>query len=160
MIHVFDTSALKWAYIRPSKFHRRCRYILTRLRGQVYVAEITILELASALGHQVRGGRMSVLQYATASQRFFKDIADGRIEIRPFPSSEYIPCRDLLTLVGINARRNLESQDGIVAYTARRLAIERKTQVKLLTSDKKLAGVIRELDLFAGLVLSEYLDPN
>jgi predicted nucleic acid-binding protein len=160
VIHFLDTSALKWAYIPQAKYCRRCRFILTRLKGQVYIAEISILELASALGHEVRGNRMSVAEYTRASRRFFQDIAEGKIEVRPFPSSEYIPCRDLLSLVGIGARRNLECQDGIVAYTARRLAIERRVRVKLLTSDKKLAGVIRETDLFSGLVVSEYLDPN
>lgn len=103
---------------------------------------------------------MSIAEYTRASRRFFRDIAEGKIEVRPLPSSEYIHCRDLLILVGIDARRNLESQDGIVAYTARRLAIEEKKKVKLLTSDKKLAGVIRDIDLFAGLVVAEYLDPN
>lgn len=160
MIHFLDTSALKWAYISGAKHCRRCRVILTRLKGQVYIAEISILELASALGHQVRGNRMSIADYTKATRRFFQDIAEGKLEVRPFPASEYIPCRDLLCLVGIDARRNLECQDGIVAYTARRLAIERKTKVRLLTSDKKLAGVIRDIDLFSGLVIAEYLDPN
>jgi predicted nucleic acid-binding protein len=160
VIHFLDTSALKWAYISGAKHCRRCRLILTRLKGQVYIAEISILELASALGHQVRGGRMSRAVYTKATHRFFQDIAEGKLEVRPFPSSQYIPCRDLLTLVGIDAKRNLESQDGIVAYTARRLAIERRAKVKLLTSDKKLAGVIRDIDVFSNLVVAEYLDPN
>jgi hypothetical protein len=160
VIHFLDTSALKWAYILGSKHCRRCRFILSRSKGQVHIAEISILELASALGHQVRGGRMSRAAYTKATHRFFHDIADGRLEVRGFPTSEYIPCRDLLTLVGIDARRNLEAQDGIVAYTARRLAIERKEKVKLLTSDRKLAGVVRDIDIFSGLVVPEYLDPN
>lgn len=160
MIHFLDTSALKWAYISGAKHCRRCRLILTKLKGQVYIAEISILELTSALGHQVRGGKMSRAAYTKTMHKFFQDIAEGKVEVRTFPTSEYIPCRDLLTLVGIDAKRNLESQDGIVAYTARRLAIERKAKVKLLTSDKKLAGVIRDIDIFSGLVVAEYLDPN
>jgi hypothetical protein len=160
VIHVLDTSALKWGYIPGAKYHRRCRYILGRLHGQVYVAEITILELVSALGHEVRSKRMTVRQYASANRQFFRDIAEGKIEVRQFPSAEYIACRELLALVGINAGRNLKAQDGIVAYTARRLAIEKKAAVRLLTSDKKLGSVVNDLALFRGLVVSEYLDPN
>lgn len=131
-----------------------------RCKGRAFIAEITILELASALGHNVRGNRITKVDYATASREFFQDIADGRLEVRRFPSSEYVACRDLLTLVGVDANRNLETQDAIVAHTARLVALEKREKVMLLTSDQKLARVVADIPVFRRLVGSEYLDPN
>lgn len=159
MLHVLDTCLLKCAYI-PSKYHRRCRYILARLKGQVFVAEISVLEIVSALGSEYRDRRISARQYETADRIFFRDIADGLIEVKSLPASEFLACRSLLALVGIQQGRKLTSQDGIVAYTARQLAIEKKAKVKLLTSDRKFANVLRDVDVFKRLVLPEYLDPE
>lgn len=103
---------------------------------------------------------MTKSDYASASREFFQDIADGRLEVRRFPSSEYVGCRDLLTLVGVDANRNLETQDAIVAHTARLLALEKREKVRLLTSDQKLARVVRDIPVFRRVVASEYLDPN
>lgn len=123
MIYLLDTSVLKWAYI-PGKYHHRCRYILRRCRGSVYIAEISILELLTPLGHEVRSRRMSLIQFQRANRLLLKDIAEGLIVVRAFPPAELIPCRYMLTLVGITEGRGLKSLDGIVAYTARRLAVD------------------------------------
>jgi hypothetical protein len=160
VIHVLDTSALKWAYIPGKKHTRRCRYIVNRASEPAYIAEITFLEIVSPLGSEVRANRMTVREYDRANVQFLKDIAEGKLRIYPLPASEYVSCRYLLTSIGIDRRRSLTAQDGIVAYTALRLARENKTRVRLLTSDKGLAGVVKDIDLFSRLVKSEYLDPN
>jgi hypothetical protein len=160
VIHFLDTSALKWAYIPGRKHTRRCRTIIGRSNGNVCIAEISVLELVSALGHEVRGHRMSIPGYSRANLRFLDDVARGSIEVCTLPSSEYVSCRHLLQLVGIKAGRELTSQDGIVAYTAARVARQRRAPVKVLTSDRKLAKVIREVDVLSRLLTSEYLDPN
>jgi hypothetical protein len=61
--------------------------------------------------------------------------------------------------VGAGLKRSIESADSIVAYSARRLAIEKGTKVRLLTSDKTLASIIRDVDIFKPFVESEYLQP-
>ncbi len=160
MNYVLDTSALKWAYLDGTRFCRRIRYIISRFRGHVHVAEISVLEIVSALGHWVRGRRISVVQFANSGNNFLRDVAEGKLVVIPLPSSEYVACRDLLTLVGVDAGRNLETQDAMVAYTARRLALDREERVRLLTSDHKLARIVEELPIFHGLVDSEYLNPN
>lgn len=141
MIHFLDTSALKWAYI-SGKHHYRCRQIIGKLKGEVFIAEISILELVSALGSCVRDGRITVPQYEHADSRFFEDLAEDKLLVRAFPARNYIHCRQLLTLVGIHERRALKTQDSMIAYTARELGIERKRPVKLLTSDKRMASAI------------------
>jgi len=159
VIHFLDTSALKWVYISGRRQTRRCRTIVGKSKSNVFIAEISLLELVSALGNEVRSGRMSIAEYTKANVSFLQDVADGRIEVCPVPSHELISCRYLLTLVGIQKGRNLTAQDGIVAYTAMRVARQKKARVKLLTSDKKLAKVVHELDVFSRLLKSEYLDP-
>lgn len=159
MLHFLDTSVLKCAYIRH-KFHRRCRYIVSRLKGKVFVAEISVLEIVRALGAEYRARRISLHQYQAADLRFLRDIAEGFIEVRPLPTTEFLACRNLLWLVGIRRGRKLTSQDGIIAYSARQLAIEKQGRVKLLTSDRGLASVVRDVDVFSQLVEAEFLDPN
>ncbi len=160
MNYLLDTSALKWAYLEGSKFCRRCRYIISRNRGRVYVAEISVIEIVNALGSRVRGRQISVPQFWNSNHQFLKDVADRKIAVLPFPSSDFIACRHLLTLAGVDAGKNLDSQDAMVAYTARRLALERGEQVVLATSDQRLAKIVKELSLFKKLVKSVYWDPN
>ncbi len=160
MNYLLDTSALKWAYIKGSKHCRRCRYIMSRAHGRVYIAEITILEIVSAFGHEVRGGRMSAAQFAKLDRQFLKDIAVGRLSVARLLSSDLVGCRQLLALVGVAESRALESQDAMVAYTARRLALESAMPTRVLTSDRRLARIIQEVTAFSGLVTSEYLHPK
>jgi predicted nucleic acid-binding protein len=158
MLYFLDTSALKWAYLR-GKFHRRCRYILSRCNGRVFIAEISMLEIISVFGDEVHENRMTIKQFGRSDRLLFEDIADGRIEVRALHASELLGVRHLLTLVKIRNRRGLRSQDGIVAYTARRLAIEKRHAVRLLTGDRRLSKIVNELEVFSGLVDAEYLDP-
>jgi hypothetical protein len=159
MLHVLDTCVLKCAYI-PSKFHRRCRLILSKPPGQVFIAEISVLEVVNALGGEYRDRRISAREFEIADRLFFRDIAKGTIQVRPLPGSEFFACRNLLASVGIHSGRNLSSQDGIIAYTARQLSIENKSQVKLLTGDKKFASMLRTMEIFKRLIVTEYLDPE
>jgi predicted nucleic acid-binding protein len=157
--YLLDTSALKWAYMSGYKHTRRCRYVIGRCKGRVFVAEITVLEIVNALASETRGGRLTVRQFWDSNMSFLADVGGGRLEVVRLPSSEYIACRDLLTLVGINSKRNLQTQDAMVAYTARRLALQKQTLIKVLTGDRKLARIINELPLFQKLVSAEYLNP-
>jgi len=126
----------------------------------VFIAEISVLEIVSTFGSLYRDNKISLGQYQLAEDGFFRDLADGLIEVRCLAATEFLACRNLLALVGFQRGRNLRSQDGIIAYTARQLAVENKTMVRLLTSDKKFANLLREVDVFKRLVMPEYLDPK
>jgi len=92
MLYFLDTSALKWAYLR-GKFHRRCRYLLSRCQGRVFVAEISLLELVSVLGDELHQNRLTLKQFAKLDLLLLDDIAEGRLEVRTLPSSETIGVR-------------------------------------------------------------------
>jgi predicted nucleic acid-binding protein len=158
MIRIVDTSALKWAYL-PGRHRFRMRQVLARANGSVYIAEITVLEIVNAFGGLYRDKKITLAQCERADHSVLEDIASQRLLVLPFPASEYVQCRHLLALAGIHEKRFLSTQDAIIACTARQLALDRKEKVKVLTSDKRLAKVISDLDHFAGLVVSEYLTP-
>jgi predicted nucleic acid-binding protein len=158
-MYLIDTSTVKWAYVDGAKLTQRCRYLLSRAKGRIYVAEITLLEVASALASMVRDKKITAAQFAAADRRFWRDVADGKLIVVSLPSSELIACRELLILVGITAGRNIRTQDAMVAYTARRVALEKRQVVTLLTCDKKLANVVKTTAAFARLVKARYLHP-
>jgi predicted nucleic acid-binding protein len=157
--YLIDTSALKWAYIDKSKHTRRCRYILSRAASRVFIAEITMLELGSALACRVRDNQMSPQEFRRAELRFLKDVGSGRISVVEMSKSDLLRCRELLMLVGFIQAKPLKTQDAMVAYAARLLALETGLRTHLLTSDRKLDRVIKQVTEFSGLVTSEYLDP-
>jgi predicted nucleic acid-binding protein len=157
--YLIDTSTLKWAYIDKAKHTRRCRYILSRAAGRVFIAEITMLELGSALAARVRDNQMSAREFQRADLRFLKDIGSGRIKVVEMSKTDLLRCRELLVLVGFVEAKPLKTQDAMVAYAARLLALETGLCTHVLTSDKKLDRVLSQATLFSGLVTSEYLDP-
>jgi hypothetical protein len=116
-----------------------------------------MLEIVSALGSEFRGGAISAAEYALGNMSFLRDVAAGKVVVVPFRSADYIPCRDLLTLVGVRRGRSIQSQDGMVLYTARSLAIERRQAVKLLTSDRGMTGVASTTDIFQRVIKCEFL---
>jgi predicted nucleic acid-binding protein len=158
--YLIDTSALKWAYIDRTKHTRRCRYILSRAACRVFIAEITMLELGSALAGRVRDNQMSAREFQRADLRFLKDVGSGRISVVAMSKSDLLRCRELLVLVGFVQAKPLKTQDAMVAYAARLLALETGLRTHVLTSDRKLDSVLNQVTLFSGLVTSEYLDPN
>jgi predicted nucleic acid-binding protein len=158
VIHLIDTSALKRAYI-SNGCRRRCRQIISRLAGSVYIAEISVLELISALASDYRDNKITLAELNDADKHFWRDIAVGRVLVRSFRAGDYVACRALLVAVGVERRRGLRTQDAIVAYTARELAIEKRERVKLLTCDWKLSRAIPKFRLFDRLVKAEYMKP-
>jgi predicted nucleic acid-binding protein len=152
VIYLLDTSALKWAYIDQHKHCRRIRSLMSRCLGRVYIAEITVLEITNALGSMVRDHKLTVREFVEANRLFLRDVAAGRVIVVPFRNPDYVACRHLLTLVGIDSLKRLTSFDAMVAYSARNLAFEHEQVVTLFTSDKGLANVASQHSAFANLV--------
>jgi hypothetical protein len=125
----------------------------------VYIAEVSVLELMSALAADYRDNKISLAMLNAADKAFWRDVASGRIVVRPFRASDFVSCRALLVLAGVEKRRSLRTQDAMIAHTARELAIEKKERVKLLTCDWRLARVIPRLQVFNRLVRAEYMKP-
>jgi hypothetical protein len=154
MAHCFlDTCVVKYRYIKNPQF-RAHRQKINRLIGNrnntTYIADATILEIASALGGYCRENRGSLAEYDAMDHEFMQDIADGRFIVRPANKRLYVlRARNLLRLGGVIHRRGLGSTDALIASCALDLAYELKERVRFFTSDQKLNGVLPLIDAFS-----------
>lgn len=146
----FDTCWLRRAYL-AGKLRRSCRRVLTRNSGDVFIAEITMLEMVSALSSELREGKIQKADYTAALDAFQDDVADGRIRVRPFGIQDGLASRALLHHVGVELGRHLKTQDAMVASTARELALQLQSRVRFYTCDQKLAKTLKAIDVFRPL---------
>ena len=79
--YFFDTSALKHRYIETPQ-HAKVSKIVSDKRNACYICDLTILEMAHALGSVCRGNNTGLKKYDAMNSRFFEDIHSGRIEVR------------------------------------------------------------------------------
>jgi hypothetical protein len=77
----FDTSALKHRYVQTPQ-HARISTIVSDKRNSCYICDLTILEMAHALGSVCRGNNAGLKKYDAMNSRFFEDIHKGRLRVR------------------------------------------------------------------------------
>jgi hypothetical protein len=150
-IYFFDTSALVYRYADggPS---RRVRRVTSDKRGEVFIADITIVEMASALAKICRANNQSARTYEAMDAAFLKDIATGKLNIREVTQRDMQRARHLLRYAGAVRRRNLGSADALVAITCLELAFERKVPIVFYTEDWTLYSTIREINSFRSVM--------
>jgi predicted nucleic acid-binding protein len=149
--YFFDTSALQQRYVR-SQGSRRIRRIISDHRNRCYISEWTVLEIASALGKRCRGAQLDISDFDSMNQEFFRDVAKGRLVVRPVTSREIRRARDLLRFAGIVKRKSLSSGDALVATSCLYLAYELKTRVPFYLSDRGLFNLLGYVNAFAAAV--------
>ena len=118
----FDTCALVPRY-RAGKFTHRVNGLFAGPRD-IFVAEITMVEIVSAFGSICRNQKLSSPVFEQMNGAFLDDVATGRIQVRPISRSDMLRARHLLSLAGMSNRRNLGSSDALVAVSCRELALE------------------------------------
>lgn len=154
---VLDTNVVKRLYV-PGPLRRSCRALRTRHVGRCYVAEVTTLEIVSALADEVRIGKITLQDFRKANDAFIEDLATGRIEVREFLPRDYIKCRSLLAAIGASRGRHIRSHDAMIAFVARELALQLGSAVSLVTCDRKFAKTVASDAAFEGLVDVRLLD--
>src|SRR5882672_5798668 len=100
MIYFFDTSALQYRYVDGSN-SRGVRWIISAKRNQCYIADLSILEISSALAKHCRTNALLLQDYERLDQRFWRDVCEGRILIRETGKREYVRARNLLRYAGV-----------------------------------------------------------
>jgi hypothetical protein len=146
-VYFFDTSALKHRYF-DGPYSKRIRRIISTGSNECFIADITILEIASALGGKCREGNLRYQRYDQADGRFWKDIAEGNLVVRNTSQREVMRARNLLRFAGVLRRRNLGSADALIAVSCLELALERKEEIIFYTSDWTQYDVLRQIDAF------------
>jgi predicted nucleic acid-binding protein len=147
MIYFFDTSALQHRYVDGPKA-RGIRRIISNPRNHCYVADLSILEISSALARHCRKNSLTLTHYTRLDQTFWRDINEGRILIRDTGQREYLRARDLLRYAGVEKRKNITSADALIAASCLEFALAGKEQVTFCLEDWPLFHVLREVSAY------------
>lgn len=154
----FDTSALKHRYTGGTDSAKISR-VVSNGKNRCYIADLTILEMPSALGGHCRAQNRSTREYDLMDHRFLSDIADGRLVVRPTNQISIVRARNLLRFAGIVKRRNLGSADALIASCCLDLAHELRKRVLFYTADWTLYSTLREVDAFRSAMTLQYILP-
>lgn len=146
-IYFFDTSALQHRYI-DGPFSRQIRRIISTASNECFIADITILEIASGLGKRCRQGNLRYQRYDQADDHFWRDVADGKLIVRETTRRDVMRARNLLRFAGVLRRRNLGSADALISVSCLELALDRKEQIIFYTSDWTQYDVLRQINAF------------
>jgi hypothetical protein len=146
-VYFFDSSALQHRYI-DGPYSKRIRRIISTHSNQCFIADVTILEIASGLGNRCRKGNFRYQRYDQADDRFWKDIAEGKLIVRETTQRDVMRARNLLRYAGVLKRRNLKSADALIAVSCLELALERGETIIFYTSDWTQYDILRQIDAF------------
>jgi predicted nucleic acid-binding protein len=147
MLYFFDTSALQHRYIDGPK-SRGIRRIITDKRNKCYIADLTILEIASALARHCRKNKLSVKQYSRLDQTFWRDSHQEKILVRDAGQREFLRARHLLRYAGVEKSKNIKSGDALIAASCLEFALENKSSVTFCLEDWPLYHVIRDISAY------------
>jgi len=146
-VRFFDTCALQHRYV-DGDYSRRIRQLTSDKRYECVLADASVLEMTSALAKRCRSGRRDAAVFDRWEEEFFRDVAEGRLRVRPTTLQDRLRARHLLRFAGALLRRNLSSGDALLASACLALAQERSSVVTFYTSDWTLYSTIREVDAF------------
>ena len=154
-IRFFDTSVLQHRYI-DGEHSQRVRQIVSDTRQSCFIAEPTVLEIASAIGKRCRKGMLRKERYDRANVLFFQDLATKRLSVQKAGKREVIRARDLLRHAGLVKRRNLSGWDALVAVCARECALSAGEKLTLYTCDWTLFDILRKIDSYSKVLDLRY----
>ena len=147
MIYFFDTSALQHRYLDGPKA-RGVRWIISSKRNPCYIADLSILEISSALARHCRRNSLSPIDYRRLDQEFWRDVYEGRILIRNTGQREYLRARNLLRYAGVEKKKNIGSADALIAASCLEFALANDEPVTFCLEDWPLYHVLRDVSAY------------
>lgn len=158
--YFFDTSALKHRYVSTPQ-HARISRIVSDKRNACYISDLTILEMAHALGSVCRGNNAGLKKYDAMNSRFFEDIHSARLQVHTTTWRSILRARNLLRFGGIVLKADLGSTDALIASTCLDLAHELRVRFRFYTADWRQYTLLRQSDIFrSGMILQYILAPK
>ncbi len=155
----FDTCALKHRYI-TSPYSAKVNRIIGNRRVTTYIADLTILEMPSALGGYCRFEKKTIAEYDQMDIRFLDDVAKKRFIVRPTDNKLHVlRARNLLRFGGMVRRRSMGSGDALIATCALDLAHELKERIRFYTADWGLYSTLLLVDAYNAAMDIQYLLP-
>jgi len=155
-VYFFDTSALKFRYVSGPRA-RGVRRVSSDARNTCYVAELTILEIANALGSMYRDNRIALPDVRRADLAFWGDIQSGRLKVWPTRRKDMMRARHLLLYAGVQLGRSIDASDALIAAASVECALEMKTKVTLCLEDRRLHSTIKALPAYRAVLRLYYI---
>lgn len=155
-IYFLDTSALQYRYV-PGNFSRRIRRLVSDGRSPCYIADVTVLEISSALGTQCRKRGWVVKKFDTMDSSFLADVASGRLKVCTTTKRDVLKARDLIRFAGVVKQKSLKSADALIAVCCLELALEKKQKIIFYLEDRKLYSTLRVIGAYRSALKLRHL---
>ena len=155
MIYFFDTSALQHIYLQSS-LTRGIRRSLSDKRNVCFIAEASILEIASVFGRHCRGNRLSTAVYQKLDRSFWKHVKAGKLNIHRAGQREIWKARHLLEY-SVELNRHLSSFDSLIAASALECALQHSTKVCFCVEDRGLYELMKDLPAYKAALSFRFL---
>jgi predicted nucleic acid-binding protein len=156
--YFFDTSALKHRYIK-TKISARIRRAISDGRRDIYVSELTIVELATAFADDCMQRKVGHAEYDRLYKRFFRDLAKKRVNVRNLGQRDFQNARHLLRFAKVIQGRHLKSADAIIAESCRELAYELNAPITFYLCDEKLFKTLSGINAYSTAVKLRFIHP-
>lgn len=154
----FDTSAVKHRYIK-SAISARIKRAISDARHEIYVSELTVVELATAFADDCIARKVGHAEYDRLYRRFFRDLAEKRIQVRSVTQRDFENARHLLRFAKVIHGRHLKSADAIISESCRELAYELKFPVTFYLCDEKLNKTLSGINAYSTAVRLRFIHP-
>ena len=156
--YFFDTSALKHRYVK-SGISARIKRAISDSRHEIYISELTIVELATAFADDCIARSVGHGDYDRMYRKFFHDVAKRRVRVRNVTQRDFQNARHLLRFAKVIQRRHLRSADAIIAESCRELAYELNSPIIFYLCDERLYRTLNSLNAYASAVKLRFVHP-
>lgn len=156
--YFFDTSALKHRYIR-TPISARIRRAISDARHDIYISELTVVELATAFADDCSARGVGHAEYDRLYHRFFRDLADKKVHVRNITQRDIQNARHLLRFAKVIHGRHLKSADAIISESCRELAYELNSPVTFYLCDERLHRTLASIGAYSSAVKLRFIHP-
>lgn len=151
----FDTCALIPRYC-PGKHTYRVNKVFSGAES-VFIAEISMVEVPSALAAICKDRGFRVAQFEKMHASFLDDVAAGQIKVCPMSRSDMVRATHLIVLCRFVNKTSLKSSDALVAVACRELALSSRARLTFYTQDWKLYRSLYESKAFRAALKLRFL---
>lgn len=140
--YLLDTNALVYHY-EGDPIGREIDALVRVPVNRIYVSNLTLVEIRSALATRVRNGNLTPEGYQLVVKRFSYDISSlGKFRIEPLRHKFVDPCIHLIETYALRQGLGLRTLDCLHLRVALDLN-QREPDLHLVTADRVFAGVAR-----------------
>ncbi len=155
MLYFFDTSGLQHVYLNTSE-SRGIRRTVSDVRNSCFIAEATILEIASTLGRYCRKNGLTTTDFRKLDAKFWKHVETGKLQVRRAGHREFQKARHLFEY-SVEINRKVTTFDALIAASALECALQHGTKVCLCVEDRRLHNLLKDLPAYRGALAFRFI---